>query len=62
MVEFYADLKLMMQRKMKLMEAITAKLSLCAQPPSAVLQSIDHTISSISEFLFDPEASVTFDS
>ena len=62
MVEFYADLKLMMQQQMKLMEAITAKLSLSAQSPSTVPQSVDHAISSITEFLFDPGANVTFDS
>ena len=47
---------------MKLMEAITAKLSLSTQPPSTVPQLVDHTISSITEFLFDPEANVKFDS
>ena len=62
MVEFYADLKHMMQHQMKLMEAITAKLSVPAQPPSTLPQSVDHTIGSIAEFLFDPEANVTFDS
>ena len=62
MVEFYADLKLMMQQQMKLMEAITAKLSLSTQPPSTVPQSVDHTINSITEFLFHPEPNVTFHS
>ena len=61
MVEFYADQKLMMQQEMKLMEVITAKLSLFAQPPSTVPRSVDHTISGITEFLFDTEANVTFD-
>ena len=52
----------MMQQQIKLMEAITTKPSLSAQPPSTVPQSVDHTISSITEFLFDPVANVTFDS
>ena len=51
----------MMQQQMNLMEAITAKHSFSAQPPSTVSQSVDHTIRRITEFLFDLEANVTFD-
>ena len=39
---------------MKVMEAITAKLSLSAQPPSIFPHSVDHNISSITKWLFDP--------
>nr|VZI35223.1 unnamed protein product [Spirometra erinaceieuropaei] len=65
MADEYADLKQMLQQQLKLMEALTVKLSNSSmgQPSTAGgSQSVDHIAGSITEFLYDPQAHITFDS
>nr|VZI45519.1 unnamed protein product [Spirometra erinaceieuropaei] len=65
MADEYADLKLMWQQQLKLMEALTVKLSNSSIGHSSAAggsQSVDHIAGSITEFLYDPQAHTTFDS
>nr|VZI44221.1 unnamed protein product [Spirometra erinaceieuropaei] len=63
MADEYADLKQMLQQQLKLMEALTVKLSNSSQSGAAGgSQSVDHIAGSITEFLYDPQAHITFDS
>nr|VZI12977.1 unnamed protein product [Spirometra erinaceieuropaei] len=65
MADEYADLKLMLQQKLKQMEALTVKLSNSFMGHSSAAggsQSVDHIAGSITEFLYDPQAHITFDS
>nr|VZI48095.1 unnamed protein product [Spirometra erinaceieuropaei] len=65
MADEYADLKQMLQQQLKLMEAITVKLSNSSMGQSSAAggsQSVDHIAGSITEFLYDPQAHITFDS
>ncbi|BHF78836.1 hypothetical protein SprV_0602195100 [Sparganum proliferum] len=65
MADEYADLKQMLQQQLKLMEALTVKLSNSSMGQSSVAggsQSVDHIAGSIAEFLYDPQAHITFDS
>nr|VZI30519.1 unnamed protein product [Spirometra erinaceieuropaei] len=65
MADEYADLKLMLQQQLKLMEALTVKLSNSSMGHSSAAggsQSVDHIAGSITEFLYDPQAHITFDS
>ncbi|BHF64307.1 hypothetical protein SprV_0200730900 [Sparganum proliferum] len=61
----YADLKQMLQQQLKLMEALTVNLSNSSMGQSSAAggsQSVDHIAGSITEFLYDPQAHITFDS
>ncbi|VDL94115.1 unnamed protein product [Schistocephalus solidus] len=61
MADEYADLKQMLQ----LMEVLTVKLSKSSMGQSGAAggsQSLDHIASIITEFLYDPQAHITFDS
>nr|VZI33584.1 unnamed protein product [Spirometra erinaceieuropaei] len=65
MADEYADLKQMLQQQLKLMEALTVKLSNSSMGQSSAAggsQSVDHIAGSITEFLYDPQAHITFDS
>nr|VZI25908.1 unnamed protein product [Spirometra erinaceieuropaei] len=65
MADEYADLKQMLQQQLKLMEALTVKLSNSSMGHSSAAggsQSVDHIAGSITEFLYDPQAHITFDS
>nr|VZH95980.1 unnamed protein product [Spirometra erinaceieuropaei] len=63
MADEYADLKLMLQQQLELMEALTVKLSNSSQSIAAEgSQSVDHIAASITEFLYDPQAHITFES
>ncbi|BHF67895.1 hypothetical protein SprV_0301092400 [Sparganum proliferum] len=65
MADEYADLKQMLQQQLKLMEALTVKLSNSSMGQSGAAggsHSVDHIASSITEFLYDPQAHITFDS
>nr|VZI25731.1 unnamed protein product [Spirometra erinaceieuropaei] len=65
MADEYADLKQMLQQQLKLMDALTAKLSNSSMGQSSAAggsQSVDHIAGSITEFLYDPQAHITFDS
>nr|VZI54323.1 unnamed protein product [Spirometra erinaceieuropaei] len=65
MADEYADLKQMLQQQLKLMEALTVKLSNSSMGQSSAAggsQSVDHIAGSIPEFLYDPQAHITFDS
>nr|VZI29775.1 unnamed protein product [Spirometra erinaceieuropaei] len=65
MADEYADLKQMLQQQLKLMEALTVKLSNSSMGQSSAAggsQSVDHITGSITEFLYDPQAHITFDS
>ncbi|BHF85153.1 hypothetical protein SprV_1002831400 [Sparganum proliferum] len=65
MADEYADLKQMLQQQLKLMEALTVKLSNSSMGQSSAAggsQSVDHIAGSITEFLYDPQAYITFDS
>nr|VZI50842.1 unnamed protein product [Spirometra erinaceieuropaei] len=65
MADEYADLKQMLQQQLKLMDALTAKLSTSSMGQSSAAggsQSVDHIAGSIPEFLYDPQAHITFDS
>ncbi|BHF65205.1 hypothetical protein SprV_0200821500 [Sparganum proliferum] len=65
MANEYADLKQMLQQQLKLMEALTAKLSNSNMGQSSAAggsHSVDHIAGSITEFLYDPQAHITFDS
>ncbi|BHF82463.1 hypothetical protein SprV_0802560100 [Sparganum proliferum] len=65
MADEYADLKQMLQQQLKLMEALTVKLSNSSMgQPSAAggSHSVDHIASTITDFLYDPQAQITFDS
>nr|VZI15298.1 unnamed protein product [Spirometra erinaceieuropaei] len=65
MAEEYADLKQMLQQQLKLMDALTVKLSNSAMGQARAAggsQSVDHIAGSIIEFLYDPQAHITFDS
>nr|VZI39322.1 unnamed protein product [Spirometra erinaceieuropaei] len=65
MADEYADLKQMLQQQLKLMEALTVKLSNSSMGQSRAAggsQSVDHIAGSITEFLYDPQAHITFDS
>nr|VZI15550.1 unnamed protein product [Spirometra erinaceieuropaei] len=65
MADEYADLKLMLQQQLKLMEALTVKLSNSSMGHSSAAggsQSVDHIAGSITEFLYDPQAHITFES
>nr|VZI24612.1 unnamed protein product [Spirometra erinaceieuropaei] len=65
MADEYADLKQMLQQQLKVMEAVTVKLSNSSMVQSSAAggsQSVDHIAGSITEFLYDPQAHITFDS
>ncbi|BHF76518.1 hypothetical protein SprV_0501961600 [Sparganum proliferum] len=65
MADEYADLKQMLQQQLELMEALTVKLSKSSMGQSSAgggSQSVDHIAGSIIEFLYDPQAQITFDS
>ncbi|BHF60650.1 hypothetical protein SprV_0100361500 [Sparganum proliferum] len=65
MADEYADLKQMLQQQLKLMEALTVKLSNSSMGQSSAAggsHSVDYIASSITEFLYDPQAHITFDS
>ncbi|BHF83066.1 embryonic brain development [Sparganum proliferum] len=65
MANEYADLKQMLQQQLKLMEALTVKLSNSNMGQSSAdggSQSVDHIAGSITEFLYDPQAHITLDS
>nr|VZI16588.1 unnamed protein product [Spirometra erinaceieuropaei] len=70
MADEYADLKQMLQQQLKLVEALTVKLSNSSFGQSSAvlvavaggLHPVDHIASSITEFLYDPQAHITFDS
>nr|VZH94510.1 unnamed protein product [Spirometra erinaceieuropaei] len=65
MADEYADLKQMLQQQLKLMEALTVKLSNSSMGQSSAAggsQSVDHIAGSITEFLYDPQAHITFES
>ncbi|BHF75306.1 hypothetical protein SprV_0501840200 [Sparganum proliferum] len=65
MADEYADLKQMLQQQLKLMEALTVKLSNSSMGQSSAAggsQSVDHIAGSITEFFYDPQAHITFDS
>nr|VZI32339.1 unnamed protein product [Spirometra erinaceieuropaei] len=65
MADEYADLKQMLQQQLKLMEALTVKLSNSSMGQSSAAggsQSVDHIAGSITEFLYDPQPHITFDS
>nr|VZH99577.1 unnamed protein product [Spirometra erinaceieuropaei] len=65
MADEYADLKQMLQQQLKLMETLTVKLSNSSMGQSSAAgdsQSVDHIAGSITEFLYDPQAHITFDS
>nr|VZI42878.1 unnamed protein product [Spirometra erinaceieuropaei] len=65
MADEYADLKQMLQQQLKLMEALTVKLSNSSMGQSSAAggsQSVDHIAGSITDFLYDPQAHITFDS
>ncbi|VDM05037.1 unnamed protein product [Schistocephalus solidus] len=53
----------MLQQRLKLMEALTVKLSNSSMGQSNITygsQSIDHTAGSITEFLYDPQVIINF--
>nr|VZI31707.1 unnamed protein product [Spirometra erinaceieuropaei] len=61
----YADLKQMLQQQLLLIEALTVKLSDSSMGQSSTAggsQSVDHISGSTTEFLYDPQAHITFDS
>ncbi|BHF64856.1 hypothetical protein SprV_0200786400 [Sparganum proliferum] len=65
MADEYADLKQMLQQQLRLMEALTVKLSNSSMGQSGAAgssHSADHIASSITEFLYDTQAHITFDS
>nr|VZH95151.1 unnamed protein product [Spirometra erinaceieuropaei] len=65
MADEYADLKQMLQQQLKLMEALTLKLSNSSMGQSSAAggsQSVDHNTGSVTEYLCDPQAHITFDS
>ncbi|BHF81704.1 hypothetical protein SprV_0802483700 [Sparganum proliferum] len=65
MANEYADLKQMLQQQLKLMEALTVKLSNSNMGQSSAAggsHSVDHIAGSITEFLYDPQAYITFGS
>uniref|UniRef100_A0A183SE63 ANAPC4_WD40 domain-containing protein n=1 Tax=Schistocephalus solidus TaxID=70667 RepID=A0A183SE63_SCHSO len=65
MADEYAELYQMLQQQLKLMESLTVKLSNSSMGQSSAAggsQSIDHITGSITEFLYDPQAHITFDS
>nr|VZI07947.1 unnamed protein product [Spirometra erinaceieuropaei] len=65
MSDEYADLKQMLQQQLKLMEALTVKLSNSSMGQSSAAggsQSADHIADRITEFLYDPQAHITFES
>ncbi|BHF74560.1 hypothetical protein SprV_0501764600 [Sparganum proliferum] len=65
MANEYADLKQMLQQQLKLMESLTVKLSNSNMSQSSAAggsHSVDHIAGSITEFLYDPQAHITFDS
>ncbi|BHF62015.1 hypothetical protein SprV_0100499600 [Sparganum proliferum] len=65
MANEYADSKQMLLQQLKLMEALTVKLpnsSICQSRAAGGSHSVDHIASSITEFLYDPQAHITFDS
>ncbi|BHF63693.1 hypothetical protein SprV_0200668700 [Sparganum proliferum] len=68
MVDEYAIWKQMMQqqqKQLKLVEALTVKLSNASMGQSSAddgSKSVDHIAGSITEFLYDPQAYITFDS
>ncbi|BHF83063.1 hypothetical protein SprV_0802620400 [Sparganum proliferum] len=65
MADEYADLKQMLQQQLKLMEALIVKLSNSPMGQSSAAggsQSVDHIAGSITEFFYDPQAHITFDS
>ncbi|BHF57788.1 hypothetical protein SprV_0100073400 [Sparganum proliferum] len=65
MTDEYADLKQQQQQQLKLMEALTFKLSNSSMGQASAAggsQSVDHTADRITVFLYDPQAYITFDS
>ncbi|BHF71132.1 hypothetical protein SprV_0401418700 [Sparganum proliferum] len=66
MADEYADLKQMLQQQqLKLMEALTVKISNSSMGQSSAAGGshfVNHIASSITEFLYDPQAHITFDS
>ncbi|BHF74777.1 hypothetical protein SprV_0501786500 [Sparganum proliferum] len=64
MTDEYADLKPMLQQQLKLMEALTVKLSNSSMGQSSAAggsQSVDHIAGSINEFLHDSRDYITTD-
>ncbi|VDN18191.1 unnamed protein product [Dibothriocephalus latus] len=64
MEDLYPELKQMLQQQLKLMETLTVKLSNSSTGQSCSAggsKSIDHIISSINSFLYDPQATIIFD-
>ncbi|BHF77599.1 hypothetical protein SprV_0602070700 [Sparganum proliferum] len=65
MADEYADLKEMLQQQLKRMDALTVKISNSSMGQSSAAggsHSVDYIASSITEFLYDPQAHITFDS
>ncbi|BHF75116.1 hypothetical protein SprV_0501821100 [Sparganum proliferum] len=65
MANEYADLKQMLQQQLKLMEALTVKLSNSNMGQSSAAggsHSVDHIAGSITDLFYDPQAHITFDS
>ncbi|VDL89086.1 unnamed protein product [Schistocephalus solidus] len=60
MADEYDDLKQMLQQQLKLMEALTVKLSYSSAAGGS--KSVDHIAGSVTEFLYDSQAYSTFDS
>ncbi|BHF70642.1 hypothetical protein SprV_0301369500 [Sparganum proliferum] len=65
MTDEYADLKQILQQQLKLMEALTVKLSNSSMGQSSAAggsHSVDHIASSITDFFYDPQTQITLDS
>ncbi|BHF68588.1 hypothetical protein SprV_0301162400 [Sparganum proliferum] len=65
MADEYADLKQVLHQQLKLMEALTVKLSNSSMGQLSEVggsHSVDHIASSIPEFFYDPQAHSTYDS
>ncbi|BHF72510.1 hypothetical protein SprV_0401557700 [Sparganum proliferum] len=65
MANEYDDLKQMLQQQLKLMEALTVKVSNSNMDQSSAAggsNSVVHIAGSITEFLYDPQVHITFDS
>nr|VZI36116.1 unnamed protein product [Spirometra erinaceieuropaei] len=61
MADEYADLKQMLQQQLKLMEALHVKLSNSSIGQSSAAGASQSVAGSITEFFYDPQASITFD-
>ncbi|VDM02129.1 unnamed protein product [Schistocephalus solidus] len=65
MPDEYADLRQILQQQLKLMEALTVKPSNSSMGQKSTAggsQSLDHIASSITEFLYDLQTHIPFDS